>query len=78
MTPTIYIARPPSTPKVKATSVAALGLGVHARVKQLALFDHKPQQRPALTGTRPAPKGREWLRSFLTPEQCPPERKANA
>ena len=46
---------------------------------QRLLFDQPPHEKcPVighLPGCRPAPPGRQWLRSFLAPEQCPPERK---
>jgi hypothetical protein len=37
--------------------------------RQQPLFD----KSSTIHGTPPAPPGREWLKSFLTPEQCPPE-----
>jgi hypothetical protein len=43
--------------------------------RQKPLFSTKPPRITArgLTGNPSAPKGRQWLRSFLVPEQCPPE-----
>jgi hypothetical protein len=64
-----YIARTPHTPQTKAAQSRRSGSGQTARVKQLDLFNTSTR----ILGVPPAPKGREWMRSFLVPSQCPPE-----